>query len=84
LIFAGKRGHHDNFNVFCFGCGTEDIEHVETADFWHHNVANDKGRTFFNCHSKCRLAVASRDDVVAFGEQTYAVDFAQALIILYQ
>ena len=41
LIFAAKGGHHDNFNVFRLGGGTQDIKHIEAADFWHHYVAYD-------------------------------------------
>jgi hypothetical protein len=41
LILAGERSHHDDFDVFGFGGGAEDVEHVKTTDFWHHNIGDN-------------------------------------------
>jgi hypothetical protein len=58
LIFAGKRGHHNYLYIFCFGGRTKNVEHVEAANFWHHNIADDKLRALFNCHSKRFFPIA--------------------------
>jgi hypothetical protein len=58
LIVAGKRGHHNNLYVFCFRSTTEDVKHVEPANFRHHHVADDEVRAFFNCHCERFFTVA--------------------------
>jgi len=76
LILATERGHHDYFDVFGFGSGSKNIKHIETADLWHHHVAHDELRTFFDSHRKRFLTVAGRYDIVSFGEEAYAIDFS--------
>jgi hypothetical protein len=46
----------------------EDVEHVKAADFRHHDIADDKLWTLFDCHGKRFFTVAGRDDVIAFGK----------------
>lgn len=82
LVFAGERGHHDNFNVFGFGRGTQNIQHVEAADLWHHDVADNQLRTFLDSHSQCFFAVGGGYDVVPFCQKPYAVYFAEAFVVL--
>ena len=41
LVFARECGHHDDFDVFCFGRTAQDIEHVKAADFWHHYITDN-------------------------------------------
>ncbi|MDX2776147.1 hypothetical protein PV379_02110 [Streptomyces caniscabiei] len=52
LVFAGKCGHHNDFDVFGFGCGSKDVKHVKAADLWHHDVAYDKLRTLLDRHGE--------------------------------
>jgi hypothetical protein len=67
LILTGKCGHHDYSNIFCLGCRTKNIKHVKAADFWHHNVTDDKFRTLFNSHSKRFFPVTRGNNVVSLG-----------------
>lgn len=84
LVFAGKCGHHNDLDVFCLRGGAQNIKHVEAADFRHHDVADNQRGALFNSHGQRFLAVASRNDVVALGQQPHAVDFAQAFVVFYQ
>jgi hypothetical protein len=84
LVFAGKRRHDNHPNIFGLCCRTQDIKHIKAADFWHHDVADDKLWPFFYRHSEGFFTVASRDNVVAFGEQTDAINFSQAFVIFYK
>jgi hypothetical protein len=82
LIFAGERGHHNNFDVFGLGGGTQNVEHIEATDFWHHDVADDQLGTLLDSHGQGFFAVSSGHDVVAFCEESYAVYFAEAFVVL--
>ena len=59
LILAGKRGHHDDLDVFCLCSRTQDIEHVESADLWHHHVTDDEIRAILDSHGQRFFPVAS-------------------------
>ena len=59
LIFAGKRGHHDDLDVFCLCGRAKNIEHVESADLWHHHVTDDKVRAILDGHGQRFFPVAS-------------------------
>jgi len=74
LIFAGECGHHDNFDIFCFSSRTQNIQHIETADLRHHDIANNELRSFLNRHSQGLFPVASRYDVIPFSKKPHAVD----------
>jgi hypothetical protein len=76
LVVARKCGHHNNFYIACFGGRTQNIEHVEPADLGHHHVTNDQVGPVFDCHCQCFFAVACRNDIVSFGQKSYAIDFA--------
>jgi hypothetical protein len=84
LIFAGKRGHHNNFNVACFGGASKNIKHVEAGNFWHHNVTDDKSRSIFDSHSKRFFTIPGRNDVVTLCEKTNTINFSQAFVVFDQ
>jgi hypothetical protein len=50
LVVARKRGHHNYLYVFCFRGAAKDVEHVKTANLWHHDVADDEVGAFFDGH----------------------------------
>jgi hypothetical protein len=66
LIFAAEGGHHNHLDTLCLSCRSQDIEHVESADLWHHHVTNNKIRTILDRHGQCFFAVARRDNIVSF------------------
>jgi hypothetical protein len=65
LVFTGKRGHHNNFYIFCLGSRAQDIQHIKTTNLWHHDIADDQPWLFFDSHGKGFFPVASRNNVVA-------------------
>jgi hypothetical protein len=74
LVFARECGHHDDFDVFCFGRTAQDIEHVKAADFWHHYVTHYQAWTVFDCHRKCLFPIAGGNDIVSFREEADAIN----------
>jgi len=82
LFLRAEGSHHNDFYTLGFGGRAQDIEHVKTTDLWHHNVAYDQGRPLFDGHRQRFFAVAGRYDVIAFGEQTDTINFAQAFVVL--
>lgn len=81
LVVRAERGHHNDLDIFGLGGTAQDVEHVKTADFWHHDVADDQLWTFFDGHCQCFFAVAGRYDVIALGKETDAINIAQVFVI---
>ena len=67
LIFGGKGGHHDDLDIFGLWSRADDVKHVKTGDFGHHDVGDNKVRAFADGRSESFFAVASRYDVITFG-----------------
>lgn len=42
LIIRRERRHHDYFNVFRFGCRSQNIKHIKAGNLWHHDIADDE------------------------------------------
>jgi hypothetical protein len=81
LIFTTERGHHNYLDVFGFCGRTQNIKHIKTTNFRHHDVTNDELRTLFDRHCKRFFPVSSRNNIVTFGKEAYSVDFSQAFVV---
>jgi hypothetical protein len=65
LIFTGKSGHHDYFDRFSLCRRAQNVEHIKAADFWHHNIADDKLWPLFDCHRERFFTVSGGNYVVS-------------------
>jgi hypothetical protein len=76
LFFARQGRHHDNLDVFCFSSAAEDIEHVKSTDFWHHDIAQNQVWTILDRHCQSLFPITGGDDVVAFRKEADAINLA--------
>lgn len=81
VTVLAERSKHDDLDVGRLGRVTQDIEHVKTADLWHHGIEKYKIGSVFAGGSKGVFPVSNTADVKAFGLQAHDIDIRERIII---
>jgi hypothetical protein len=76
-----KGSEHNDLGVCQLWCGTQDVEHFETAYTWHHNVRNYEVGSVLLSHRKSFFSVLRSYDVVALSAQSRLIDFPEVVVV---
>lgn len=79
-----KGGEHDDLNIFEAVGITQDIEHLKTANAWHHDIRNNEVWLLFFGDDQRVFAVHGRYDRVAFCHEAGFIYFPQVIVIFNQ
>lgn len=79
--FLAEGCEHDYLEVSGFWSVAEDVEHIETADFWHHGVEQHEVGLVFFCSCEGIFPVRYAFDVKAFGLQTHKINIGESVVV---